>query len=104
MRALGAMHLEEGLHLLEDAVERPGLVAVRRDRVAVHRIARPDDLAAFLFDGADQLGQMIADLVGAEAPDQGQPAGLVVRIERVDEADQAIRRRATGRISGRAGS
>ena len=29
MRALGAVHLEEGLHLLEDAVERPRLVAVQ---------------------------------------------------------------------------
>ena len=28
MRALGAVHLEEGLHLLQDVVERPRLVAV----------------------------------------------------------------------------
>src|SRR3954466_394477 len=42
MRAFGRMHRKEGLHLLQDAIERARLVAaLRRDRVAVHRIARP---------------------------------------------------------------
>ena len=104
MRAFGAMHLEEGLHLLQDAVERPGLVAGRRDRVAVHRVARPDDVAAFLLHRAHQLRQMLADLVGAEARDQRQPARLVFRVEQVDELQQPVRPSATDRISGRAGS
>ena len=92
MRALGAMHLEEALHLAQDAVEGPRLVAGRRDRVAVHRIARPDDIAAFLLHGADQLRQVVADLVGAEARDQRQPARLVLRVEQVDQLQQAVRR------------
>src|SRR5690606_954921 len=50
MRSFGAVHLEEALHLLEDAVERARLVAGGGDGVAVHRIAGPDDLAAFLLN------------------------------------------------------
>ena len=34
--------------------------------------------------------QMLADLLGAEAADQRQPAGLVVRIEDVDEPQQLV--------------
>ena len=55
MRAFGAVNLEEALDLRQNALERTRLVMVERDRVAMHRIARPDDLAAFFFDGADQL-------------------------------------------------
>src|SRR4051812_16875872 len=43
MGALGGVDREERLHLGQDAVERPRLVARRRgDGVAVHGIARPD--------------------------------------------------------------
>jgi hypothetical protein len=64
----------------QDAVERPGLVAdCELDGVAVHRIARPHHLAASRLHRADQRRQMLADLVGAEAVDQRQPARLVVR-------------------------
>src|SRR5690606_1350328 len=42
MRAFGAVHLEERLHLLQDAVEGPRLVTVERNRVTVHWVARPD--------------------------------------------------------------
>ena len=51
--ALGAVNREEGLHLRQDAVERPGLVAgLRRDGVAVHRIARPHHDLALALDRA----------------------------------------------------
>src|SRR6476660_9668000 len=89
--ALRRMDGEERLHLGQDLVERTGLVAGRRgDGVAVHRIARPDHHAAFALDGADQLRQMSADLFRAEAVDQGQSTGLVVRIEHLDQPQQFV--------------
>src|SRR6476619_3132261 len=84
--AFGGMDGEKRLHLRQHAVERPGLVARGRgDGVAVHRVAGPDDDAPFPLHGADQRGQMIANLVGAEAVDQRQQARLVVGIEEVDQ-------------------
>ena len=103
--AFGLMHLEEAAHLFQDQVERPRLVAARRrDGVAVHRIARPHHHLALALDRAHERRQVVADLVGAEAADQRQPARLVVRIENVDQAQQIVRLAATGRISGRSDS
>src|SRR6266700_2192084 len=91
MRALRRVNGEERLDLRQDAVERPRLVAARRtDGVAVHRIARPDHDAPLALDAADQTRQMIADLVGAEAVDQRQPARLVIGIEHVDQPQQLV--------------
>src|SRR5882672_9932258 len=91
MGALRRMDGEERLHLRQDAVERTGLVAgVGGDGVAVHRIARPDHDTAFALHRADQLRQVIGDLVGAEAVDQRQPSGLVVRIEHIDQLQQLV--------------
>src|SRR6476659_9946522 len=76
MGAFGGMDGEERFHLRQHAVERPGLVARGRgDGVAVHRVAGPDDDAPFALHSADQRGQMIADLVGAESVDQRQSPG-----------------------------
>src|SRR5262245_13901390 len=84
--AFGAVHREEGLHLRQDAIERPCLVAgFRRDGVAVHGIARPHHDLALAFDRADHGGNLIAHLVGTEPHDQRQPARLVLRVEDVDE-------------------
>src|SRR6185312_306056 len=59
MSAFGGLNREEGLHFLDDAIERPGLVAaLRRDRVAVHRVARPDYGLALALHGADQRREM----------------------------------------------
>src|SRR3979411_3066683 len=83
---------EERLHLRQDPVERTGLVAAgRADCIAVHRIARPDDRMTFALHSADQLRQMIADLVRTEAVDQREASGLIVRIEHVDQPQQFIR-------------
>ncbi len=71
MGPLGAVDGEEAAHLGQDAVEGARLIAGRRlDRVAVHRIARPDHRMALTRDGADQLGQMRLDLVMAIAGDE----------------------------------
>src|SRR3984893_8561807 len=89
--ALRRVDGKERLHLRQDAVERAGLVARGRgDGVAMHRIARPDHHAAFALHGADQLRQGIADPVSPEAVDQGEAAGLVVRIEHIDQPQQFV--------------
>ena len=89
--SLGLMDLEEAAHFADDLVERPGLVtALRGHRIAVHRIAGPHDGAALALHPADQRRQTARHLVGAEAADEGQPAGLVGRIEHVDQADQIV--------------
>src|SRR5882672_9377038 len=92
VRALRRVDGEERFHLRQDPVEGTGLVAAGRgDGVAVHRIARPDDHMTFALHGADQLRQMIADLVRTEAVDQREASGLIVRIEHVDQPQQFIR-------------
>src|SRR3984893_1056274 len=92
MGALRGVDGEERLHLRQDAVERPGLVARGRgDGVAVHRIARPDHRPPLALHGADQMRQVIADLVRPGAVDQRQASRLVVRIEHVDQPQQLVR-------------
>ncbi len=89
--AFGLMHLEELLHLIEDLREVTGLVATAGlDRVAVHRIGTPQHVLAFALHGADQLWQVIANLVRTHARDQVQAAGVVVRVQSVDQANQVF--------------
>ncbi len=57
----------------------------------MHRIAGPHHDAALALDRADELRQQAFDLVGAEPRDQGQPAGIVVRVQGVDQAQQVVR-------------
>ena len=93
MGAFGLVDGKEVLHLGHDQIERPGLVAARGlDRVAVHRVAGPDHVAPFPLGGAHQRREVVEDLVGAEAGDQGQPACLVLRIEHLDQLEQAVDR------------
>src|SRR5712671_6150742 len=90
--ALRRVDGEERLHLRQDPVERTGLVAaVRGDGVAVHGIARPHHHPALALHGANELRQMIADLVRTEAIDQRQASGIIVRIEHVDQPQQFVR-------------
>src|ERR1700676_2797359 len=92
MGALRGVDGEERLHLRQDAVERSGLVARGRgDGIAMHRIAGPDHHFTLALNGADQMRQVIGDLVGAEAVDQRQASGLIVRIEHVDQPQQFVR-------------
>ena len=56
MRALGAMDREELIDLAQDAVEWTCLEVRRRsDRVAVHGIARPNDVTSGLLHAANKL-------------------------------------------------
>ena len=92
-RAQRAVHLEEALHLVDDAVEVAGLVAGRRlVGVAVHRVALPDDLMAGGLHLLDDRRQQVAHLVVAQPADQRQPPRLVVRIEPLDVLDGQLRR------------
>src|SRR5262245_48951720 len=92
MGGFGGMHAEAGLHLREDAVERPGLVAwVGGEGAAVHGVARPHHDAARALDGADHARQVLSDLLIAEACDQRQPARLIIRIEHLDQPDEIVR-------------
>ncbi|CAM3831476.1 hypothetical protein NOZE110980_16960 [Nocardioides zeicaulis] len=76
------MHVEEALDLLDDVVEAAGLVARRGlEGVAVHRVADPGHLHALGGDLLDQRREAVADLVGAEAGHEGEPARGVVGVE-----------------------
>jgi hypothetical protein len=98
MRALGAVDVEEALDFAKDPVERPGLEARDGgDRVAVHRVARPDDRAPGALHRSDKARQVLEHLVRAEPADQRQAARFVLRVEDVDQAEQARPAPATGR-------
>ena len=87
------MHREEALDLLHNALIGPGLVArAGLDGVAVHRITAPEHVAALLLHRADQRRQVIKHLVGAEAADQREAPGFVLRVELIDQLDQSIGR------------
>ncbi|MCO5546650.1 hypothetical protein L7F22_000084 [Adiantum nelumboides] len=94
VRAERAVHLEEALHLVDDPVEVPGLVAGRGlVGVAVHRVALPDDLVPGGGDLLDDRREHVADLAVAHPADQRQPARAVVRVEPLDVLDGLVRRR-----------
>ena len=89
---LGFGDLDEASHLRQDAVEGPGLVAIGGlQGVAVHRVDRPDNLAAALAGGFHQPRQSGGDLVGAEAAIERQAARLVIGVEGVDQGQQLLR-------------
>src|ERR1700733_16075873 len=68
--ALGPVHSKAFAQLGDDALERPRLVSRCRCLcIAVHRIARPDDTAAFASHGPYQLRQSRPDTVGTHASD-----------------------------------
>ena len=57
VRSFTAMDRHEGAHLAQYAVERTGFVTGGRfDRVAMHRIARPHDVASLALDASDDEG------------------------------------------------
>ncbi len=77
MAAFGRDAPRRSFSLLHHAVEGARLQAGGRlYRVAVHRIAGPDDGRAFLLHRADEARKLLAHLVGAEARDQRDAPGL----------------------------
>src|SRR5215211_6927728 len=91
VRALRLVDGEEVADLLHDGLERPGLVAgAGLDGVAVHRVARPHDGAAFALHRAHERRQLVKHLVGAEAADQREASRLVLRVEDVDQPHELV--------------
>ena len=81
VRAFFMMNIKKAAHFIQNMIEFAGFVAAGRDHgVAVHRIAAPDDGAAFVFHGADEGGEFLFHLVMAHAGDQGQASGFVIRV------------------------
>ncbi|GBF26933.1 hypothetical protein MnTg02_01977 [bacterium MnTg02] len=92
MRSFGAMHVEKALDLAQNAIERPGLVARRcLDRIAMHRIARPDNALAFPLDSLDEPRQMLFDMLRAKPANQRQSAWFIFGIEDIYKLHQFIR-------------
>ena len=86
------MDAECRLDFRQDVLEAPRLDALRRRlRIAVHGVGDPQHLPARIAHRADHGWQRGIDAPGAEAVDQRQPAGLVVRIQDADELDQLRR-------------
>src|SRR3546814_2751087 len=80
--ALGRAEGEEGADFGEDAGHRAGLVAVGRfDRVAMHRIAGPEDRMTLPPGGAEERGKGGLDAVMAHAGAERDATGPVVRSE-----------------------
>src|SRR5947208_5150462 len=89
--ALCDMDLEEGAHLLEDQIERPGLeTGCRGDRIGVHGITRPHDRAPFPFYSTNNGRQQIAHFFRTKPADQREAAWFVLRIENIDELEQFV--------------
>ena len=89
--ALGAVDGEEVAHLRQHGFEHPRLEPVARlDGVAVHRIARPDDVAALGLHRADQRGQLLSHLACAHPGIDRQPARDVAGVEPVDQPQQVV--------------
>ena len=88
-----AVHLEEALHLVDDAIKVTGLVpGGGLVGVAVHRIALPDHLVSGGLNLLDDRRQQIAHLVVAQPGDQRQPTRLVLRVKTFDVFDSQFRR------------
>jgi hypothetical protein len=99
VRVHGAVDLQGLLQLGQDIAEAAGLddgrgaVAVGGGdggvaAVAVHGVALPDDDVAGVADRGDVGGQVLGDLVGAVARDEGHFADFVGGVEDVEEGGQ----------------
>eukprot|EP00968_Pinguiococcus_pyrenoidosus_P002911 scaffold170_cov281-Pinguiococcus_pyrenoidosus.AAC.13 len=85
------MDVEEGTQLRADPVEGPRLVAaLRLEGVSMHRIAHPEHLLPLALHGTDQARKVLPKLLGTHAHDDGEPAGDVVGVERVDDLQQLV--------------
>ena len=82
VRAHFAVDAERQVDFLEDVLEAPGLQTPGAGLgVAVHGITHPQHALAGLAHRLDQPRQGLLDVLGAEAMNEGQSAGLVLRIQ-----------------------
>src|SRR5688572_27569024 len=88
-RSAVGMDAKRRLDFRQDVLEAPRLHALRRGLgIAVHRVRYPQHLSAGVAQRADHGWQRGIDAPGAEAVDQRQPAGLVVRVQDADQLDE----------------
>src|SRR5207253_460454 len=93
-RPLGVVDGEEALDLGHDLAEVARLAAAtRKEDVAVHWVADPDDGVLRVAHRLDEPRQELADAVGAEARDQRQAPGNALRVQRLAEREQLVGRR-----------
>src|SRR5262249_24450962 len=72
IRPFGRVDLEESTNLFQDQIERSGLIASRRrDRIAMHRVARPQHDSALALYRAHKSREILTDFLGSKATDQG---------------------------------
>ena len=97
--------LRRAAHFGEDPLGRAASRSRWRfDRLAVHWVGHPQELAALRFHRADQRRQLCLDLGGPDAPNQRKSPGLAVRIERLDQARKLVRGDGGPALSRRSGS
>src|SRR3546814_3232150 len=92
MHALGSSDVEEGGDLAHYVPQQPRLEAAEAARVAVHRIDRPDGVTALAPGGAHQLGQVIADIRGAETPRSEAHTSELQHLMRSPSAGSCLKR------------
>jgi hypothetical protein len=90
-RARVSVGVEESFDLGHHIFEAAGLVpGVRGDRIAVHRVADPGHMRQTVADAFEQSRQRLTDLTGTHAGDEGQAAGLGVRVELLGQGQGVI--------------
>src|SRR5699024_3142644 len=83
--------IEEPFALGHDIFEATGLVpGVRGDRIAVHRVADPGHVRKSVADSRQESRQRLTDLSGTHAGDEGQAAGLGIRIELLGQGQSVV--------------
>src|SRR5215472_18523059 len=88
--AAGAVDGESLLQLAQDIVEVAGLDPIGCvARIAVHGVATPQDGLSRRAHGLDHPWQAVADARVAETVDQRKPAGFVMRMQDIEQPDQA---------------
>src|SRR6266568_6938808 len=86
------VHLEEARHLVQHVVEVPGLAAAGHlDGVAVHRVADPHDGGSAGRHLLHQGRQRLANPARAHPGNQGEAAGLAVRVEHAYQGQDILR-------------
>ena len=85
------MNIEEGPELVADGVEIARLVSrIGLAGVAVDGVGDPKHTLALPLDGPDESRQILAQLLGTHADDDGQPSGDVVGVHGIDDVDELV--------------
>ena len=93
-RVFGTVCTNETRDFGDDMVEVPRLATGRRrERVAVHRIARPDHGMAGVVHRAQQWAQFVFDVVGTHPRDQGEASGDACRVQHLAQLENELGRR-----------